>query len=240
MRNVVVTGGSRGLGLALVKCLVAEGYGVLAIARNSNYELETTLKAASTPSQFIAYDLADTEGLEGLVKSITKTIGPIYGLVNNAARSLSGMLATESQARIEDLVHINLVAPMLLTKVVLRSMMVNGEGRIINVSSVNAFTGYSGLAVYAATKAGLIGFTRSLAREVGRAGITVNAVAPGLLETDMTGEMGSEKRAKILRRSPLKRFAKVQEVASAISYLLGDAAAGMTGTVMTVDAGNSS
>jgi 3-oxoacyl-[acyl-carrier protein] reductase len=240
MRNVIVTGGSRGLGLALVKHLVGEGYGVIAIARNTNDELETTLKNASKPSQFIAFDFADTEGLDSLVKSISKSVGPVYGLVNNAAKGLSGMLATESQARIEDVVHINLVAPMLLTRVVLRSMMAKGEGRIINVSSVNAFTGYSGLAVYAATKAGLIGFTRSLAREVGRAGITVNAVAPGLLETDMTGEMDVEKRDKILRRSPLKRFAKVQEVASAISYLLSDAAAGMTGTVMTVDAGNSS
>jgi 3-oxoacyl-[acyl-carrier protein] reductase len=239
MRNVIVTGGSRGLGLSLVKALINEGYGVIAISRNSNDELDEVLRKASQHSRFVSYDFADTAGLETLVKSISQYVGPLYGLVNNAAGSLSGVLASENPARIEQLIALNLTAPILLTRLVVRKMMGNGVGRIINVSSVNAFTGYSGLATYAATKAGLIGFTKSLAREVGPTGITVNVVAPGLLETDMTGEIDPTRRETILRRSPLRRFAKLEEVASAITYLLSDAAASITGTVMTVDAGNS-
>jgi 3-oxoacyl-[acyl-carrier protein] reductase len=239
MRNVIVTGASRGLGFALVKTLVDKGYCIIAVARHSNSELESLLKAGATPGRFFNYDFADVSGIDDLVKEITKSAGSVYGLVNNAAMGLSGMLATEKPANIEAVIGVNLLAPILLTRAVLRGMLVNGNGRIVNVSSVNAFTGYSGLAVYAATKAGLVGFTKSLAREVGRSGITVNAVAPGLLETEMTGSMDATKREKIIRRSPLKRFARVDEVSSAISYLLSDSAAGMTGTVMTIDAGNS-
>jgi 3-oxoacyl-[acyl-carrier protein] reductase len=239
VRNVIVTGGSRGLGLELVKSLVDQGYGVIAVSRQSNSQLDSALKAGSAPGHFFSYDFSDVSGIDELAKQITKSAGPVYGLVNNAAMGLSGMLATEKPANIDTVIGVNLLAPILFTRAILRGMLVNGNGRIVNVSSVNAFTGYSGLAAYAATKAGLVGFTKSLAREVGRSGITVNAVAPGLLETDMTGSMDATKREKIIRRSPLKRFAKVDEVASAISYLLSDAAAGMTGTVMTIDAGNS-
>ncbi len=239
MRNVIVTGGSRGLGLCLVKTLSQLGYGIIAVARTRNEDLDQALRDAPTPSHFVPHDFNKTAEIDDLVKSISKMAGPIYGLVNNAATSLNGMLAMENPGRIEELLRINLLAPILLTRSVLRGMMTNGSGRIINISSINASTGYSGLSAYAASKSGLIGFTRSLAREVGRAGITVNAVAPGFLATDMTGKMDEAKREKILRRSPLKRFATLEEVSSAVSYLLSDAASGMTGSVMTIDAGNS-
>jgi 3-oxoacyl-[acyl-carrier protein] reductase len=116
-------------------------------------------------------------------------------------------------------------------------MMADGGGRIVNVASIAAFTGYSGLSVYAATKSSMIGFTRSLAREVGRLGVNVNAVAPGFMDTEMTRGMDSKRREQLVRRSALRRFPGVEEVADAIGYLLGDKARNITGTVLTVDAG---
>jgi 3-oxoacyl-[acyl-carrier protein] reductase len=121
---------------------------------------------------------------------------------------------------------------------VVRAMMADGGGRIVNISSVTASNGYSGLSVYAATKASLLGFTRSLAREVGRMGVTVNAVAPGFVETDMTQGMTAEQRETIARRSALKRLVDVDDVANAVEFLLDDRSKNITGTVLTVDAGN--
>ncbi len=117
-------------------------------------------------------------------------------------------------------------------------MMADGGGRIVNISSITASTGYSGLSVYAATKASLIGFTRSLAREVGRMGVNVNAVAPGFVNTDMTQGMTDEQRDQIARRSALKRLVEIDDVANAVEFLLDDRSKNITGTVLTVDAGN--
>jgi 3-oxoacyl-[acyl-carrier protein] reductase len=131
------------------------------------------------------------------------------------------------------------VSPLLLSKHVLRSMMADGVGgRIVNLASIIAFTGYSGLSVYGATKASMIGFTRSLAREVGRTGVTVNAVAPGFVDTEMTKGLTEEHREQIVRRSALRRLVEVDDVAAAVEYLLSDGARNITGTVITVDAGN--
>jgi 3-oxoacyl-[acyl-carrier protein] reductase len=127
----------------------------------------------------------------------------------------------------------------VLTKYVVRFMMADGGGRIVNISSIIASTGYSGLSVYAATKASLIGFTRSLAREVGRAGVNVNAVAPGFVSTEMTQSITEENRQQIARRSALKRLVEVDDVANAVDFLMSDGARNITGSVITVDAGNS-
>jgi len=126
----------------------------------------------------------------------------------------------------------------VLTKYVVRAMMADGGGRIVNISSITASTGYSGLSVYAATKASLIGFTRSLAREVGRMGVNVNAVAPGFVNTDMTQGITDEQREQIARRSALKRLVEIDDVANAVEFLLDDRSKNITGTVLTVDAGN--
>jgi 3-oxoacyl-[acyl-carrier protein] reductase len=127
---------------------------------------------------------------------------------------------------------------MVLTKYVVRAMMADGGGRIVNISSVTAFTGYSGLSVYGATKASLIGFTKSLAREVGRMGVNVNAVAPGFVDTQMTESMNDQQRQQIVRRSALKRMVDVEDVANAVEFLLGEQSKSITGTVLTVDAGS--
>jgi 3-oxoacyl-[acyl-carrier protein] reductase len=127
---------------------------------------------------------------------------------------------------------------MVLTKYVVRSMMADGGGRIVNMASVTAFTGYSGLSVYGATKASIIGLSRSLAREVGRMGVNVNSVAPGFVDTDMTHSLKAEQRQKIERRSALRRLADKDDIADAVEFLLSDKAKNITGTVLTVDAGN--
>jgi len=186
----------------------------------------------------VPFDLAEIEGIPDLVKTLRQDFGPIYGLVNNAGVSFEGLLSLMPTSQIEQLVRVNMLSPIVLTKHVVRSMMVDGGGRIVNMASITAFTGYSGLAVYGATKESIVGFSRSMAREVGRIGVTVNAVAPGFIETDMTHGLNCEQRQKIERRSALKRLAEIDDVANAVEFLLSDKAKNITGTVLTVDAGN--
>ena len=162
----------------------------------------------------------------------------MWGLVNNAAHGTDGVLATLHEKDIAQLIRVNVEAPILLTKYLLRPMLMNRSGRIVNISSIIATTGFSGLSVYGATKAALAGFTRSLSREVGKVGITVNTVAPGYMETDMTSGLQGEKLESILRRSPLGQLAKAEDVAHAVTYLLSEKAANVTGSTITVDAGS--
>src|SRR5581483_2259627 len=149
----------------------------------------------------------------------------------------SGTLALMHNSDIERLIRVNVLSPIMLTKYMVRHMMADGGGRIVNVSSIVNFTGYSGLSVYGATKASLVGFTRALAREVGRRGVNVNAVAPGFVDTEMTSGMEEEEHERIVRRSALRRLPEVDDIANAVAFLLGDGAKNITGTVLTVDAG---
>jgi 3-oxoacyl-[acyl-carrier protein] reductase len=242
MLNVLVTGGSRGLGLGIVRKLTAAGYRVIAVARGENEQFRKAQSEidATHPGSlvFSILDLAEVEKIAGFVSQIRKEYGPIYGLVNNAGISHEGSLAMMSTAQIDRLVRVNTLAPIVLTKYVVRGMMSDGSGRVINISSIMAFTGFSGLSVYGATKSSLIGFTRSLAREVGRSGITVNSVAPGFIETQLTQGMDTEERDRIKHRSALRRFAEVDDVANTVEFLMSDKAKNITGTVVTVDAGS--
>ncbi len=242
MRNVIVTGGSRGLGLGIAQGLITAGYHVIAIARKETSQLKSAIQDAEQNHpgtfRFVPFDLAEIEGIANLVRKVRKTHGPIYGLVNNAGVGSDGALALMHNSQIEQLVRVNTLSPIVLTKYVVRAMMADGGGRIVNIASITAFTGYSGLSVYAATKASLIGFTKSLAREVGRGKVNVNSVAPGFIDTDMTHGLTDEKRQRIIRRSALQRLADVGDVASAVEFLLSDRARSITGTVITVDAGN--
>ena len=242
MRNVLVTGASRGIGLGIAKALAADGFRVMAVARNESEELTRAMAEAEWAGTgaigFVSFDLETLDAIPDLVRGLTKAHGPLYGLVNNAGLGTEGVLATMPAAAIERLVRLNVTAPMLLAKQAVRSMMSAGVGRIVNMSSIVASNGHNALSVYAATKASMIGFTRSLAREVGPLGITVNAVAPGYVATDMTAALGADDMAKIARRSALKRNAEVDDVANAVAYLMSDKARNVTGTTMTVDAGN--
>jgi 3-oxoacyl-[acyl-carrier protein] reductase len=242
VRNVVVTGGSRGLGLAMSGALAAAGYRVIAVARKDSAELTAAASKATQQGrgaiEFRACDLSNLESLAPLVRALRADFGPVYGLINNAGLGTSGILSNMRDPEIHRLIQLNTVSPIVLSKYVVRSMMTQREGRIVNIASVVAFTGYSGLSVYSATKASLIGFTRSLAREVGQLGITVNALAPGFVDTEMTHELSESQRQKIARRSALQRLPEPLDVANSVEFLLGEGGRNITGTVITIDAGN--
>lgn len=241
MRSVLVTGASRGVGLAIARNLAGAGYQVAALARGQSEALTAAIeetKAAQRGSlDFEPFDLNDLEAIPALARRLKHRFGAFYGLVNNAGLGTDGLLTNMHLTQIEALVRLNTVAPIVLTKHILRSMMLEREGRIINVSSIIAQTGYSGLSVYGATKASIIGFTKSLAREVGTLGVTVNAVAPGFLDTEMTSSLGEHARGQVVRRSAMRRLAEVDDVANAVAYLLGESARNITGAVLTIDAG---
>jgi 3-oxoacyl-[acyl-carrier protein] reductase len=238
MRNVIVTGASRGLGLAITRRLVAEGFRVIAVARRESDALRGEIDAAPPGAlAFAPFDLGEIDALPGFVAALKKQHGAPYGLVNNAGLGTEGLLANMHNSQIEELLRINVTAPIILTKYVVRQMMAGDGGRVVNISSIIASTGYNGLSAYGASKAALIGFTKSLAREVGRLGITVNAVAPGFIATEMTAALQDDDRARIMARAALRRLAKPADVANAVSYLLADNARNITGTVLTVDAG---
>jgi 3-oxoacyl-[acyl-carrier protein] reductase len=242
VRNVVVTGGSRGLGLAMSRQLASAGYRVIAVARSASAELSAAARNASDNGrgaiEFRACDLSDLNLIAPLVRAARTDFGPLYGLVNNAGLGTSGILSTMRDHEIQRLVQLNTVSPIVLSKYVLKSMMSQREGRIVNIASIVAATGYSGLSVYSATKASLVGFTRSLAREVGPLGITVNALAPGFVDTEMTHELTDSQRQTIARRSALQRMPEPVDIANSVEFLLGDGGRNITGTVITIDAGN--
>ena len=239
MRSVLISGGTRGVGLAIARKLAGDGYRVFAIGRKQSEGLTQAIADfAAGLVNFVPFDLGDLDAIPGLVRELKAEHGPIYGLVNNAALGTEGLLTNMHNSDIEKLVRLNTLSPILLTKYVVRSMMTAGEGRIVTISSIIGSTGYSGLSVYGATKASMLGFTRSLAREVGPLGVTVNAVAPGFMDTEMTQSMTGEQRARIAKRAALKRLVDVADVAASVAFLMSDAAKNITGTVMTVDAGN--
>ena len=240
MRNVVVSGGSRGLGLAIARRLAACGYRVIALARSETQELRAEMQRGGESGElcFKACDLADTAAIGPLVSELRRQFGPLHGLVNNAGLGTAGLLSMMRDADIEALVRLNTLSPLLLTKYVVRSMMAERAGRVVSISSVVASSGYKALSAYSATKASLEGFTRSLAREVGSLGITVNAVAPGFVDTAMTHALSDSEREQIMRRSALRRMAEPDDVANAVEYLLSEKARNITGVVLTVDAGN--
>jgi len=239
MRNILVSGSTRGVGLAIAKKLAADGFCVFALGRKeSDYRATAIAEFPAGVMNFVPFDLANIDVIPDLIREMKAAHGPLYGLVNNAALGTDGLLSNMHNSDIARLVTLNTISPITLTKYCVRGMMTTGEGRIVNISSIIGFTGYSGLSVYGATKASMLGFTRSLAREVGRLGVTVNAVAPGFMDTEMTGSMTDEQRGKIAGRSALRRLAEVEDVANAVSYLMSDAARNITGTTITVDAGN--
>ena len=243
MRNVIVTGGTKGLGLAIAGRLAGAGDRVIAVARGRNDAFDAQAEAlnAARPGclHFRPFDLTQLDAIAALIQSVTQEHGPLYALVNNAGIGTPGLLATMPEHQIAALLHLNIAAPIAVTKYAVRAMMAaGGGGAIVNIGSIVASTGYSGLSVYAATRAALAGFTRSLARELGPLGITVNCVAPGFIDTDMTSDMTAADKARIAARSALRRMADAADVAGAVQYLLSDQARNITAITLTVDAGN--
>jgi 3-oxoacyl-[acyl-carrier protein] reductase len=232
----MVSGGSRGLGQSIVTALLDAGYRVSATSRKPT---SFTQGLAGNPQfLFEPSDVADSASLSGFVDGAEGRFGPCFGLVNCAGVALDGVLATMTDERIDQLLSVNLAGTLRLTRRVVRRMLVaNAGGSIINISSIVGLRGYSGLAAYGATKAGLDAITRALARELGGRRIRVNSIAPGYLETEMTRELGSEQRDQIVRRTPLGRLGTPADVTGSVLFLLSDAAAFMTGQVLVIDGG---
>jgi 3-oxoacyl-[acyl-carrier protein] reductase len=230
---IVVSGTSRGLGKEIANELLSQGFDVVGLSRTPSF-------AAGSPTGFreIISDLGDLQAIPELVRTIVTDFGIPYGLVNNAAIGIDGLLSTQSNSFIEDGIRLNLTSPILLTKYISRHMLESRQGRVINISSIVASTGYSGLSVYAATKAGLLGFTKSLSREVGRRGLTVNAIQPGFMSTDMTKGLQGDQLQKIIRRSALNELPVPVDVARLVAFLMGPGGEHVTGTSFVVDSGN--
>lgn len=230
---VVVTGTSSGLGKATARRLAQDGFRVVGLARRA-------VEPGEIGSGYghICADLSDIDAIPALARRVLTEHGTPFGLINNAATGADGLLATMHNSEIRGSLELNLLSPVVLTKYLSRAMLSHRRGRVVNVSSIVARTGFRGLSVYAATKAGLEGFTRSLARDLGRRGVTVNAVAPGFVDTEMTGVLSEDDVARICARSPLQRLVTPEEVAAAVAYLLTPEGGGVTGSVLTVDAGS--
>jgi len=233
-RAVLITGCSSGIGHATAERLLADGYPVYATARRPESLEALAARGAIT----LALDVTDEESMQAAVSRVIEAEGGVGVLVNNAGYSQSGAVESIALDEVRRQFETNVFGLIRMCQLVLPGMRARGEGRIVNISSIIASTGYSGLSVYGATKAATLGFTCSLAREVGRLGINVNAVAPGFMDTEMTRSMATGQRVKIASRAALKRLAEVEDVAAMVAYLLSDAAKNITGTVMTIDAGN--
>ena len=239
-RVALVTGGGRGIGRAIAARLAEEGARV-AISYRSNDETakETAnlLRKAGAECEIFKGDVEAPEDVEALMKGIGEAFGPVEILVNNAGITRDNILLRMKDAEFDEVLATNLKGTYLCTRAVLRGMVRVRWGRIVNVSSVVGLLGNAGQANYAASKAGIIGFTKSVAREVAGRGITANAVAPGYVETELTGALPENVKQQILGQVPVGRFGEPEEIAEVVAFLVGDGAAYVTGQTIAVDGG---
>ena len=238
-RSVLVTGGSRGLGAGLVQAFLDAGDNVATCSRTPTETTDAWSRDPATSERFLheECDIADRSAAGALVSRVVERFGQIDVLVNNAGIARDGVLGLTREEDVDQVIDLNLKGTIELTRVVSRRMLPQGSGRIINVSSIVGLTGYRGLSIYSATKAGLDGFTRSLARELGSRGITVNSVAPGYLRTEMSHGLDEGQLAQIARRTPAGRLGDPEDVAAAVRFLASPEAAFVNGHVLVVDGG---
>lgn len=237
-RHVLVSGGTRGLGQSLVSDLLDAGYRVSTFGRKPTPFVEALAASSGDRFAFFTGDAGKLDDVAEVFRGARDRFGTPWGLVNNAGVAADGVLATMDPSRIQAVIQTNLTGPLLLTRQALRAMLLQRGGRIINISSIIGLRGFSGLSVYTATKAGLDGMTRALARELGPRGIAVNSIAPGYLETEMTHGLSDHQRTQIIRRTPLGALGKPSDVTGLVRFFLSDASAFITGQVVAVDGGN--
>ncbi len=237
MKVVLISGGSKGLGAGLVDSFLGRGFKVATFSRAATDTTKQWQQQYGDNFYFETLSLADKAACKQYVENVQRQLGDINILVNNAGVAHTALLALTDDEAIDRLIDTNLKGTFYLTRLVCRPMLSLGWGRIINISSIVGLSGYRGLSVYSATKAGLDGFTRSLARELGSRNITVNSVAPGYLTTEMTEELGARQRRQIVGRTPMGRMGTAEDVAGAVQFLAGDDANFITGQVLVVDGG---
>ena len=235
-----ITGGTRGIGKQIAITLAGAGYDIVVNYRNENSDLEDTKKQIEEKGvKFFCVkgDVSKFEDAESMVSKITEECGNIDVLVNNAGITKDNLLIRMKKEDFDDVINVNLVGTFNVTKNVVPIMMKQRSGRIINISSVVGVSGNSGQANYSASKAGIIGFTKSLAKELGSRNVLVNAVAPGFIETQMTDVLKPEIKDEISKTIPLKRMGNVQDVANVVKFLASDESSYITGQVINVDGG---
>ena len=235
-RTALVTGSTRGIGRAIAQTLHAAGAAVAIHGRDAGKaaEVASTLGGRAIG---VGAELAEAGQVTAAVERVERELGPVDILVNNAGLTRDNLMLRLTEADWDAVMDANLKGAFLFTKAVLRGMMKRGGGRIINITSIVGLTGNKGQANYAASKAGLIGFTKSVAREYASRQILVNAIAPGFIETDMTGALPEAARAALLEQISLGRLGRAEDVAGAVLYLASDLAAYVTGQVLVVDGG---
>ncbi|WP_236979298.1 3-oxoacyl-[acyl-carrier-protein] reductase [Membranihabitans maritimus] len=238
---VLITGGSRGIGAGMVRKMAEQGANVAFTYRSSSAKSEDLieeLKPMGVEIKAYQSDASNYEEAESLVKKVIEDFGTVNVLVNNAGITRDNLMLRMSEEQWDEVMQNNLKSVFNLTKQVLRPMMRNREGSIINISSVVGVMGNAGQANYAASKAGMIGFTKSIAKELGSRNIRCNAIAPGFIETEMTDELGN--KDQYLANIPLKRFGTVDEIADATVFLASDMSGYITGQVISICGGMNS
>lgn len=235
----LVTGASRGIGAAIADTLGAAGATVIGTATSTGGADAITERfaAAGVSGRGAVLDIADREAATALIKDIAGQEGAVTLLVNNAGITRDNLLLRMKDAEWDDVINTNLSGLFHLSKTCLRGMMKAQTGRVINIASVVGVMGNAGQANYAAAKAGIIGFSKSMAREVGSRGITVNVIAPGFIQTDMTESLGEEQRAALIQQVPLSRLGEPDDIASAVLFLASAAGGYITGETLHVNGG---
>jgi 3-oxoacyl-[acyl-carrier protein] reductase len=235
----VVTGAGRGIGRGIALKFAAEGADIVCVSRTAenSEKVASEVRALGRRAWAVAVDVSDGNAVAAAAKQILTDAGRVDILVNNAGVTRDGLLMRMSDADWDTVLDTNLKGAFLFTKAFARAFIKQSSGRIINISSVIGLMGNAGQANYAASKAGLIGFTMSVARELASRGVTCNAIAPGFIETDMTAELGTELKAELLKKIPLGMLGSTEDIAAAALYLAGPGARYVTGQVLTVDGG---